>query len=255
MSGTLHSRHRRSISRLVHAGLAALLLQGPAIASSIPDELGLTPYTAQYRAVHGGISAEGSRSLEPRPDGLWLASNEARLLLFRLQESSIVAADHLSLRPVRYRLSHPFRRDRSADWLFDWDAGIVSDRGQQGWSAPLQSPLFDPLSYQLQLQMDACASPEKGSTWQYPVIDRGRVRLYDVRLEGQEILDTAVGRLETLHLIQTRQGREREIHIWLAQDWHCLLVRLEQSEDDDDPDQRLELLSASVDGRRVKGLD
>jgi hypothetical protein len=70
---------------------------------------------------------------------------------------------------------------------------------------------------------------------------------------GREPLKTEVGTLNTIHLRQNRPDKKdgKYTQIWLAADWGCILVRLDQYDKDDL--YTLKFISGKVNGTAVTG--
>lgn len=118
---------------------------------------------------------------------------------------------------------------------------------------PLSGEIYDKLSYQLQIQQDVCSNPEKFAGKNYTVVDRGKLKTYRVEFVDRQSLSTKVGALNTIHLRQFRPDKKdgKDTLIWLAADFDCVLARLDQHESDGVI--TLNLTSANVNGKDVKG--
>lgn len=208
------------------------------------------PFEAHYSTRIHGVTATGSRQLEPLGEGRWQLRSEARALFLRVAEDSLLQWTPEGYQLLEYRFEHPLGKKRSMDWRLDWAAGTGRER-LGGATAALEQPVHDPLSLQLQLQQDACIDPELDR--HYQVLNRKGPRVYRVRRLGSERLDTAVGELDTVLLEQRRPGKERHTLLWLAPDWGCLLVQLEHNEPEDKDSQSLTLERATVGGVTVRG--
>ena len=65
----------------------------------------------------------------------------------------------------------------------------------------------------------------------YHVFDGRKLRPYYFVLRGEEILDTPLGALKTLHLERANAPEDRRFEVWLAVDLHYLPVRVLRPED------------------------
>ena len=83
------------------------------------------------------------------------------------------------------------------------------------------------------------------------VVNRGKHKTYQIKIIGEEVIDSPVGKLNTVKLSRSREGSDSETIVWLAKDWNYLIVRLEQTDEDDT--YSLELLNATLNGKKVKG--
>lgn len=226
--------------------LVAWLLAVPAITLAAE----LKPYSAVYETSYKLLSARGERSVEARGDGTWQIRSSARVLNFDMRESATFSLRKNRLVPLTYQVENPFSEGRNQQLTFDWSKNTVSD-AVSGLQHPLAANTFDKLSYQLQLQLNACADPAyRGEDFR--LVDRKRIKSYRAEVVGRETLQTALGPLNTVHLKLFRPGRESDgDEVWLATDWQCLLVQLQQNDDGDS--HTLKLVSAKVAGKDVTG--
>jgi hypothetical protein len=209
------------------------------------------PFSATYQSSYGMLSATGVRQLSAREDGSWLLENRAKLLMVEVLEQSIFAATKDGIRPYTYDFVNPLKKERSLSLQFDWEQHKVTDTLSRE-SVALPERTYDKLSYQLQLQLDVCAAPDAFKGENYVVADRGRLKTYRVEPVGREPMKTPVGTLETIKLRQFRPDKhQKETLIWVAPDWQCLLVRVEQHDEGDR--SSLSLVKATVNGAAVRG--
>lgn len=85
----------------------------------------------------------------------------------------------------------------------------------------------DKLSYQIQLQQDLLNGKKD---FAYQIADGGRLKEYKFVTVGEELLDTPLGKVNTIKVKRSRENDERVTYAWLAKDWNYLLVRLQQEE-------------------------
>jgi hypothetical protein len=239
----------RAAFRLLTSNLL-LLLALPVTASD------LTPYTASYDANIKGISAtiqrtlEKTTSTEDSPEQ-WLLSNNASVLFTSFEEHSEFFSDGKTITAFQYRYSNALSKKRNKTILFDWANKQANTRkGKKNASLVLPEQAFDQLNYQLQLRLDLLIN-EKFCEKTYTIIDAGKTKEYIVRAVGEEWLETKAGKLLTLKLEQTREGKDRRTDIWLAKDWQYLIVKLQRFEDGKS-DQLLTLDKAFLNGQKVQ---
>ena len=75
----------------------------------------------------------------------------------------------------------------------------------------------------------ALTAPPKDGQLTYTVFNGKKLRRYTYAVRGEETLETALGRLRTLHLV--RVGGEGRFEVWLAIDRHYLPVRIVRAEE------------------------
>jgi hypothetical protein len=190
------------------------------------------PYVGTYETSYGMVSARGERKLDV-----------VEKSTFTLQDGNVSSQS--------YEFINPLSKDRSMTLDFDWTAGTVTER-TKNIVQKLQPNVYDKLSYQVQLQMDVCANPDQFTTRDYTVVDRKRLKTYRVERVRREPQVTATGVLDTILLRQFRPDKRggKDTQIWLAADWNCLLVRLDQHDGGDTIS--LKLVKAKVGGVDVK---
>ncbi|ODC03041.1 hypothetical protein BFW38_05250 [Terasakiispira papahanaumokuakeensis] len=96
--------------------------------------------------------------------------------------------------------------------------------------------LHDAISYQLQMQLDFAPSPiGQGLTDKtYDLIYKNDEDHYRFKVLGEETLSLPIGDVKTLKLQRIRSpGSSRQTYIWLAQDYHYIVARLQQQKDGD----------------------
>lgn len=116
------------------------------------------------------------------------------------------------------------RGDYFAQARFDYAAGEVmlqSNRGIRRY--PISAHIQDALSLLLQIALTA---PPPASA-QVELFNSKKVRHYLIRTLGEEMLDTPLGKLTTLHLAKVNDKRgEETFDVWLAPAYHYLPVKI-----------------------------
>ncbi len=210
----------------------------------------ILPYTAEYRISSNSLTTTATRSLSKRGDN-WQLSQHAKLMFIKVSEESIIEDGAMGLRPLRYEYSNNFSSRQDQKINFDWKHALASDKKyRKPWSAPLTAGTFDQLSAQLQMRQ-ALICGRFDTAMVQTVVNRGKHKTYEIEKIGEEIIDSPVGKLNTVKLRRGREGSDSETIVWLAKDWNYLIVRLEQTDEDDT--YSLELLNATLNGKKVKG--
>ncbi|MAY35602.1 MAG: hypothetical protein CMN84_05805 [Spongiibacteraceae bacterium] len=197
----------------------------------------LTPYSATYHLVKGGLAAEVERHLERSSESRWQLHDSARVLFFSLEETAVVDFDGKNIKPVKYRYRQNPGTSKDQTIRYNWkkkQATFDLDDGQR--RAELEPDTFDKLSYQLQLRLDLLAGRLQQPRT-YKLVDRGRHKQYRVEKVGEEILTLGRRQMQTVKLRQTSAGKDRETFIWVAPDLEYLIIKMEQ----DDGDERIEM--------------
>lgn len=139
-------------------------------------------------------------------------------------------------------------KDRDADLTFDWNKKTVINKVQQtNWKMDIAQRVQDKLSYQIQLQQDLI----NGQTnFSYQIADGGHLKEYKFITLGEEVLETPLGKVNTVKVKRSRDNDKRVTYAWLAKDWNYLLVRLQQEEKGSK--YTIYIHKASVDGKAIE---
>ena len=179
----------------------------------------LTPYSATYHLVKGGLAAEVERHLERSSESRWQLHDSARVLFFSLEETAVVDFDGKNIKPVKYRYRQNPGTSKDQTIRYNWkkkQATFDLNDGQRRADL-LAGRLQQPRTYKL--------------------VDRGRHKQYRVEKVGEEILTLGRRQMQTVKLRQTSAGKDRETFIWVAPDLEYLIIKMEQ----DDGDERIEM--------------
>lgn len=154
-----------------------------------------------------------------------------------------------NVRPLRYSYKRRgLGRNRDRQLVFDWDAGTVTNvLENKSWQMDVSKNIQDQLSYQIQLQRDLINGREN---LHYLIADKGGLREYNFEIVGEEVLDTPLGKVNTVKVMHSRKNHNRVTYAWLAKDWDYLLVRLQQEEDGDS--HTISITKAELNGNRIK---
>jgi hypothetical protein len=220
--------------------------------STIVTAAELQPFSATYETSYGFLTASGERKLEALPNGQWKVQSNAQAMGFALNENATFTLNQAHVTPLNYNFENPLNKSRSMKLAFDWKNNTAFNEVAKA-TVPLASNAYDKLSYQVQLQRNVCANPDKYAGEDFQLVDRTRLKTYHIELVGREPLKTTVGTLNTIHLRQYRPDKRdgKDTQIWLAADWGCILVRLDQYDKDDL--YTLKFIGAKVNGTTVTG--
>lgn len=243
----------------VIASLSAWAAEPPTNQSATPYKETLQqdsapkPYEAEYSADMSGLPVSGSavRRLKKEGDDWSLSFEASTVLLSMKQESKFTVDNKGQIKPTLYTDKRNFfGKSKTEQVNFDWKHNeALSRQDDKEYKFALEPGVLDDISYQLQLRLDL----EKGNkNLSYRVADRKRLDTENFVIEGEEILDTPLGKLATVRVKLVRENKNRQTWIWLARDWNYLLVQLRQLEKDDE--FLIKVKQASLDGQKVTGL-
>ncbi len=211
------------------------------------------PFNAVYKAQYGSLTITATRSLQKLSDNTMELRFAAKSWLAKIEEVSQFNWDKEGqLVPQNYRyLRSGLGRDREAFLDFDWqNHKVVNNVQRKPWTMNLPQAALDKLSYQLQLRHDLLNNKQN---MHYKVADGGRLKTYEFEVLGEETLLTPVGQLKTTKVKRIRKNAKRTTHLWLANDWNHLVVRIRQTEKDG-KHYEINLASAELNGEPVKGF-
>lgn len=242
----------------------ALMLAGLAhdTLAQVPDSAAATAsppvYEATYLARAMGLSATAYRTQTRVEDNTYRLENRLTLALLgatvgTVTESSEFRWSDTHIMPLQYRYSQTGLSSREESVVFDWEAlSALSTLDEESWTLPLRAGVQDKLSYSQSFGQDISARGLTEIT--YAVADGDEIEEQVYRVSAEEVLSTPLGALNTVKIERVRSGdSRRRTTVWLARDWHYLLVKLEQVSGSG-TETSLSLESATVNGEALRGL-
>ncbi len=147
----------------------------------------------------------------------------------RVSEKSIWKFQDGHLQPLEFSyLNTGGGKKREVELKFDWQTKKVTNRvNGDPWTMVLTDGTLDKLLYQLSLMHDLAAGKEQMT---YTIADGGKLKTYDIRVRGDEVIETPAGKFETV--IVAREGNERSTTMWCAKSLNYLPVKIQQIEAD-----------------------
>lgn len=240
----LHMHQNRTFSTVLSASQAAAICTclffafalGKAHAQHIePGEV--EPFEVVYEVGNHLISA-GTAELSLTRDGdLWTYSlnTKPRGILKlagkgKIDEVStfkLVEIDgKVQIQPQTYAYRQDEERRRQVDATFDWNSNEITHiyRGEEKVEQ-FDEPLIDRLSATL-LMMNSLRRDFDATELQ--VFDTGRVKAVSFLNAGTETLDTPIGQIETIRVInQNARGGSRQTTTWFAPSLDYVPVKIE----------------------------
>jgi hypothetical protein len=151
------------------------------------------------------------------------------------------------VRPLEYRYKRRgLGRNRDTGLDFDWKRGTVTNLQGDTWGLEKTEGVQDKLSYQIQLQKDIMEGRKELA---YQIAQNDHLRSYRFEIVGKEVLDTPLGKVNTVKIMRSRKDSDRSTYAWLAKDWHYLLARMQQEEDGES--QSINISRARVNGKTI----
>lgn len=228
--------------------LAVLLTCAASLAAG--ETPALPNYVATYSATFNGMPIDVTRKLSRTIEGYavavtaknWLGDIQ-ELEKFHIDNEARILVDSYSSQRRFFGIS------RKENLVIDRPRGLaLYDAKKKHREIPLRDNYFGPLGYQLQMSRDLAAAHSK---YCYQVLMRGKVKDYCFEPTGEQVLDTALGKINTVQMRRVREDQERETVFWLAPQWDYLLVKLWQKEEDGET-YEIVLSGATVDGKQLQ---
>lgn len=212
----------------------------------------IKPYSATYSASFNGMDIVAEHRLEKLESGQYRETLDAKNIFGKINEQALfTVADNQQVIPQEYS----YRRSligikRAEKQVFDWpNLQLEYTKKDQTTTSPLQVGSLDIITHKLQLRRDIKAGKE---IFSYPVISRGKLKQYAYEIVAREVLETAIGPLNTVLVQRIREDQKRTTKIWLASDWDYLAVRLEQIENGES--HEMTIINGQVDNQPVAPL-
>lgn len=227
--------------------LTAGLLLGSA--SALAAEAPKT-FDNEYRAKLYGFNITVTNRLTKTKDGKYDLLFKADSMIGSITEQSHMQWNQAqqTITPLTYTYARRgLGKNRDAKLSFDWQAKTVTNNVQKiSWEMDIAQKVQDKLSYQLQMQQDLINGHKN---FEYQIADGGHLKKYMFTTVGEELLETPLGKVNTVKIKRSREDNDRVTYAWLAKDWNYLLVRLQQEEKGDV--YTIYIHKATIDGKTI----
>jgi len=206
--------------------LAALLLAAGSTFAAPP-----TAVKAHYEVHKDGLHvATVSEAFEQRGSSYSIISesNPAGLLAIfvrtRIKVTSTGSVTPAGLRPDQLEYGRLDDASKNVSARFDWKTdqlGMSFDGRTETIALPKDTQDRLSLMYQFMfLPADRLANLA------FHMTNGRKIEAYRYQLAGQETLNTALGKLNTVHLIKQREAGDNAVEVWLAPEYHHLPVKV-----------------------------
>ncbi len=217
----------------------------------------LAPFKLTYSANYNGLNISAERTLERQPDGGYELKTTADSFLASIAETGLFRLDPNG---AIINDSYQYRRNivgkKKVEHLaFDRknNLAIYNSKDKQRTVDLTQVPggaePFSRLTYQLQLRRDLMNNADQLT---YPVISRGRLKLYQFETAGEEMVATKLGNIRAIRVNRIREEKDRETVLWFAPELNFLLIKLWQKEEDEE--YQIVLDKGQVNGQPVTAV-
>ena len=212
-----HHSILRSAARLPAAGgvlLSGLLLSGALLATA--PALALEPFNAEYRASYMGMQATGNMTLARNGQDQWEYKVEVAGMGARLTQSTTFDEHDGHWRPLKSvdsqagesGLAAMLVKNRSVEATYDWDAK------QARWSGDVDSDETGPVQLRpgdmdgMLINLAVARDAAAGQPLNYRLVEDGRVRGQQFRVDGTETISVAGEQREAPRVVRTSGRRE-----------------------------------------------
>ena len=195
-----------------------------------------TPFTAKYKVTKGIMSVGSTkRVLKSEGNGFYVFESVTKpggiAKLFtsgEVIEHSYWRYQNNKLVPHEYKYTNSGDQKRNVKLEFDWDNYKVTNIiNGDPWTMDIEEQTLDKLIYQLAIMYDLSNGKDK---LLYQVADGGKMKTYDIKIEGEERLVTELGTFNTLKIVRATENRTTIM--WCAREIQYLPAKIEQKKKD-----------------------
>ena len=198
-----------------------------------------TLFEADY-TIHakGAKIAKMKRRFTRFDDGVYQYHSETRVagLISLFRKDHIIEISKWRLEadkiiPIDYFYAHSGgKKNRTVNISFDWEKErITNSIDGSSWKMPTAPKVMDKLLYQLSIMYDLKAGKKP---LHYMVADGGKTKNYNFEIIGEEIINTPLGKLETIKLVRLKPNSLRKSTLWCAKKLEFLPIKVENIEKD-----------------------
>ena len=140
--------------------------------------------------------------------------------------------DNGQISPLSYRYQRKIlNNNKQLQVEFDWPNKQATTTTSNSWSMPIEPPLQDKLSVQLQLRQDI--SQQTSDSLSYQVAAGGKVESVHYLVHQKELLNLPSGQYQAIKVERLRvEDNKRQTYIWFAPELDFHIVRIVQIEPD-----------------------
>lgn len=152
----------------------------------------------------------------------------AALVIPDLLQTSAGDIGQAGLKPRHYLYQFGNKQNKTFSADFDWGAHQLNLHSANGSQAKiLADGTQDLLSFMFQFMF---VPPLQNM--QLNITNGKKVGVYDYSFEGEEVISTKMGELNTIHLLRSSAEKEKTTELWLALDYQYVPVKIRETEKD-----------------------
>ena len=213
----------------------------------------ISSYDLNYEAQFNGMQINAIHRFSQLDNGQYQEILEAKGALGKVTERALYdISNDYQIVPIEYS----YRRSligikRTEKLLFDWSNSLATySKGKKKQFIDIQPGYMDSMSHKLQLRWDLAAQKEPLT---YTVISREKLKQYTYELVGNEVINTAIGPLNTTVIQRVEEQESKSTKVWLATDWDYVMVRLQKMEQGET--QEMAFRDGQVNNQTILPLD
>lgn len=210
--------------------LGALLSLAPLVCAAADD---LRPYTAQYNTSALGMTLTLDRELKSDGAGGFTLTNGGKILVAGFHEVSVFRVENGEVIPKSYVYQGTGLINRRREvHITPGEETLRSLYKGEWYDLPNKPGTLDRLSQQEHLRLLMLNDPNPRDDLVITVADGRKVKDYKIEFVGEEIVETGLGPVNTLHFERLHDDPDRSSDIWVAPEWDYLMVKTVHVEDD-----------------------
>lgn len=225
-----HRRHSPALRVALTLTLAALLAPWLGPRCALADEL--QPFQASYMWYwHGAPIAQSTIQLQHREGDTWVYNSTThprgigRLYPMRPVLQSVMRITAQGVQPLKFIATGSGRR-HDADVTFDWNSNRATGVYEGAdVDLPIRPGVQDDLSVQIAMLSQLLQGHAPDVVME---LNKDAVREYDYNRDGEEAIDTALGRINTIVYVSSHPGSPRTTRFWCAPSLGFIPVQVQQ---------------------------
>lgn len=187
------------------------------------------PYTAIYQAVYKNFPLQATHRLEQAGDA-WYFSSVASGFFGQIEENSTFTYTDTGIAPLHYVYQRSvLGQERENELTYNQkDRVAAGHKSDKKFTVKLAGNEIDQGTYILALRDDIARGIKDPC---YDVIDDDRVEKYCFRITGNDTIDTALGKMDTIVVERVRKPQSpRHTRFWFAPSLDYIIAKLEHQE-------------------------
>ena len=248
----LESPIRRTLIKLLALMLATGFTAATAAAepeAGADESAKVLPYKATYGFKAVGLNFTVTRELRPGKGDEWVLTQAGKILVAGIQETAIFSMAGADIQPKSYVYQGTGMINRRREVHFDGSDTIRSLYKDEWYELPYTDGTLDRMTQQEQLRFTLINDPTPKEDVSVRVADGKRIKDYQLRYVGEEVLKTKLGQINTLHFERVHDDDDRRSGFWVAPEWDYLMVKTVHVEDG--KENEAVITGATINGRKL----